>query len=420
LWKAVRRINGKYRKSHLIKRDVVATRTELNSRLPEAKRKTYHELVLYSLTRWIGSYYELKSFNEHRDVFQDLMNTSWKDRLVLPASFFAATEELESLLELLKKPIDALQYSSVPIVSWQLIIAKQMRRTIKKYVCGTLIGKSFQETLLASLDQRLDTLVADVPDWFDDFMQFKTCEFLDPTTAKFWGEVTDDMTSAFLEICLALNEKFQLNLSKLIKKRSLDALDQPSEDCYADFYALALGMPPKKQQAQPTVIEIAEKEKMVEIERTEKSGSKKKRKTSKNSAAAIEEAKNTDSAATEADLKKKEKTLLTTTLRGEFEEYRVNAKKGLQQLKCLEWWKKHQCDYPLLARVASVLLAQPVGTPDVERRCSEAGNIITKLRNRLGHEKSANLFFIHGNGEAEWARNAAGLRYLYNSVATKK
>jgi hypothetical protein len=409
----VRRINGKYRKSHLIKRDVVETRAELNSLLPQNEKKTYHELVLYSLTRWIGSYYELKSFNEHKEVFQELMNKSWKGRLVLPSSFFAATEDLESLLGLLKKPIDSLQYSSVPIVSWQLIIVKQMRKSISKRVCTTLIGKSFQETLLDSLDQRLDTLVADEPEWFDSFMQFKTCEFLDPTTARFWGDVNDQLTNGFLEFCLELNGRFQLDLSKLIKKRTLDSLEKSADDCYEDFFALALGMPAKEQRQQaqePKAAEIVEKE--VEVPRTQK-----KRKTGKRKqqSAVVVVDDEVNDAAQEENEKEKAKNILLAALKAEFEAYRVDCRKGVQ-LTCLEWWKKNQCEYPLLARVAAVVLAQPVGTPDVERRCSEAGNIITKLRNRLGHEKSANLFFVHGNGNSDWARNARSLQYLYKSI----
>jgi hypothetical protein len=68
-----------------------------------------------------------------------------------------------------------------------------------------------------------------------------------------------------------------------------------------------------------------------------------------------------------------------------------------------------------MAKLARLLLAQPVGTPDVERRCSEAGLIITKLRNRLGHEKAGNLFFIHANYNSCWAKRDPNLAFLYSN-----
>jgi len=108
--------------------------------------------------------------------------------------------------------------------------------------------------------------------------------------------------------------------------------------------------------------------------------------------------------------------LLGKAVAHEFDRYRAEVLLCLRPGKCLDWWKSDCTKFPRIAKVASVMLGQPVGTPDVERRCSEAGNIITKLRNRLGNQKAANLFFIHANGRAEWATRHPNLQFLYKGI----
>lgn len=424
LWKAIRAVNGKYRRSHLVKKEVSAARSALNDSRQPTEVKNYHELVLYSLTRWIGSYYELKSFNEHKDVFQDLMAKSWKSRLILPSSFFLVAEELEALLYCMKQPIDILQNSSVPVVSWQLIIVKKMKNSIAACKCATVIGKQFQQTLIASIEKRMAVLVC-APDEVDfkSYLQFKACELLDPTTCKYWGSVGDEIISAFIEFALELDQKFNLNLALNIpKKRSLS----DDNDEYADFYSLALGKPkPQETQATPHQQQPIEVDEVMAVEEpnvTQKSTSKRKKANSNSQTRPNSNNENNDNIPIRVEnnvdageLKKS----LESAIRDEFERYRVDVKRGTNAVTCLAWWKKNAHDYSILAKLAAIVLAQPVGTPDVERRCSEAGNIITKLRNRLGHEKTCRLFFIHANGSADWATQNDSLKYLYQSVAEK-
>jgi hypothetical protein len=183
----------------------------------------YHELVLYSLTRWIGSFFELKSFNENKDVFQLLMVGKWKSRLILPTSFFSITEELEYILKCLKKPFDLLQSSDVPIVSWQLILMKKVFKKINDLPTVTSIASDFKKILIDSFQERILLLLSpSIPGdefEFKEYMRYKFCELLDPTTRDHWGNICNRMKEFVIEFSKDLEQRFQLDLMKLVQNK---------------------------------------------------------------------------------------------------------------------------------------------------------------------------------------------------------
>lgn len=72
----------------------------------------------------------------------------------------------------------------------------------------------------------------------------------------------------------------------------------------------------------------------------------------------------------------------------------------------LDWWKENNSTFPVLSRVARVLLSIPASSATSERAFSAAGYIINKRRVRLHHENVDKLLFI---------RSAAGLNpFCYN------
>lgn len=361
VWTVVRGILSKCRRSHLLRKDVKNMVQSLNSSRKDANQeeKVYHQFVLYAKTRFIGSYYELKSFNEHQDVFQKLMETDWKSRMILPLLFFPICVELEQLLAILKVPIDLIQLSSIPVVSWQLYLIRSMREQIAAHDTQTIIGSNFKETLLHSIDTRLGLLL-DTSSDDDDFMQFKLCEFVDPTTSQLWTSDIDQLRDYFLKVGCEMDSSYDLGLGQSIKKRKRS--ESESSNPMDMFYQCALGRQ-KENVAIPD--------------------------------------------------KSAEKISLSDALSNEFFQYRTFVQQSPVQSKCLEWWKVHASQFPLISRLAQILLAQPIGTPDVERRCSEAGDIITKLRNRLSHEKAANLFFIHSNASAGWVQTSSHTKDLF-------
>ena len=56
----------------------------------------------------------------------------------------------------------------------------------------------------------------------------------------------------------------------------------------------------------------------------------------------------------------------------------------------------------MLFKTACIYLAVPASSAASERVFSTAGNIVTKLRNRLGTERVDTLTFLHGCHGVEW------------------
>ncbi|CAN0520707.1 unnamed protein product, partial [Laminaria digitata] len=61
----------------------------------------------------------------------------------------------------------------------------------------------------------------------------------------------------------------------------------------------------------------------------------------------------------------------------------------------LTWWLARRNSFPTLYKVACVYLAVPATSAASERVFSNAGNVITKKRNRLSPENAHNLVFLH-------------------------
>ena len=70
--------------------------------------------------------------------------------------------------------------------------------------------------ILLSQESDYNPEVEDVGNNFYAFVQFKFCEFLDPTASKKWGFVSDWMKSNFVEFAMEVNETFELDFLKLI------------------------------------------------------------------------------------------------------------------------------------------------------------------------------------------------------------
>ena len=68
----------------------------------------------------------------------------------------------------------------------------------------------------------------------------------------------------------------------------------------------------------------------------------------------------------------------------------------------LTWWLVRRNSFPTLYKVACVYLAVPATSAASERVFSNAGNVITKKRNRLLPENAHNLVFLHGCHPVGW------------------
>lgn len=61
----------------------------------------------------------------------------------------------------------------------------------------------------------------------------------------------------------------------------------------------------------------------------------------------------------------------------------------------LIWWKKHELQYPLLAKLAKQLLAIPASSAASERCFSAAGRTLEERRTRLKPSTVDSLLFLH-------------------------
>lgn len=63
----------------------------------------------------------------------------------------------------------------------------------------------------------------------------------------------------------------------------------------------------------------------------------------------------------------------------------------------LLWWKKNECHYSILSKMAKTYLGMFASSADVERLFSAGGNIVTELRASLKPEKVRQLLFANKN-----------------------
>ena len=73
----------------------------------------------------------------------------------------------------------------------------------------------------------------------------------------------------------------------------------------------------------------------------------------------------------------------------------------LERKECpILWWKKTGSrEYPLLFEVAKKFVPMPATSVPSERAFSDAGNVLTKKRNKLGKETANMLITLHTNLE---------------------
>ena len=82
------------------------------------------------------------------------------------------------------------------------------------------------------------------------------------------------------------------------------------------------------------------------------------------------------------------------TLRG------VEAGTLTADLSCdnvLQWWKRWESSYPLLARVARVVFGAPASAAVLERDFSDAGRMMTSSRSTTDAKYVEMILFLHGN-----------------------
>lgn len=63
----------------------------------------------------------------------------------------------------------------------------------------------------------------------------------------------------------------------------------------------------------------------------------------------------------------------------------------------LEWWRKNECNYPHIARMARRYLAVPATSVPSERVFSAAGDIVSAKRSTLSPENADILIFLKKN-----------------------
>ena len=76
---------------------------------------------------------------------------------------------------------------------------------------------------------------------------------------------------------------------------------------------------------------------------------------------------------------------------------KYNPTKGDAQKSSLEWWKHHESQFPLLAKLVKVVFPVPAASSKSERVFSVAGNVVTPKRANLNPEKVEDLVVVKCN-----------------------
>jgi len=63
----------------------------------------------------------------------------------------------------------------------------------------------------------------------------------------------------------------------------------------------------------------------------------------------------------------------------------------------LQWWKQHEREFPVLARLARKFLSIPASSAEPERTWSAAGYLCSSLRAKLSDSTVAQRVFLHHN-----------------------
>mgnify|MGYP003647809656 FL=1 len=366
LWRSVRHISGKFRKSHKYKQ-ILKTSCE-------SVGIQFRQPLLYARTRWIGSYYEIERFNYLSKAILHAINGPLRDSLSLPESFFPACKELEGVLTMFCVPMNDLQASSKPTVSYQVIVTRTLHRYVndlKKKSTYAIVSR-FCDAIVHSIVKRfncfLDTTVEDNI----ELRPFLACQLLDPTTRGHWTENSDlsvTLTSYACEVHRNFPMEVQEQKEAPKKKRKLNQ-ETPSGDGHdIDARATIRNMIFGSGDEQPGRHSVQE---------------------------------------TQDDS-------MHRALEAEAKQYIHYVLAMKNSMNALDFWKAYGDRFPLLKYVARIVLGQPCGSYDTERKCSDAGNIITKKRNRLCNEKIDKTWMIYCNRKEQWATTSPLLRDLYHN-----
>jgi hypothetical protein len=68
-----------------------------------------------------------------------------------------------------------------------------------------------------------------------------------------------------------------------------------------------------------------------------------------------------------------------------------------KEVSVLDWWKENEVNFPHVAQLARKYLAIPASSCPCERLFSDAGQVVTKRRNRLAPETVEKIVFLHEN-----------------------
>ena len=66
-------------------------------------------------------------------------------------------------------------------------------------------------------------------------------------------------------------------------------------------------------------------------------------------------------------------------------------------LDVLQWWKLHENQLPMMAKLAKHILCVPATSTPSERMFSKAGNLITEKRANLNPKKVDMMLFLNAN-----------------------
>lgn len=78
-----------------------------------------------------------------------------------------------------------------------------------------------------------------------------------------------------------------------------------------------------------------------------------------------------------------------------FEIKSYKMKQASQNVNVLQWWRRHQHEFPLLSTLARSLLAIPATSASSERCFSVAGRVLEERRSQLSPESLDALLFLH-------------------------
>jgi hypothetical protein len=366
VWKFVRIIIGKFRKSHKYRNMLRIACEQVN--VP------FRTLLLYSTTRWIGSFYEVDSFIELQQPLIFLCENDLKDILVLPTLFFPVVQELRDVLEVMAYPIIELQ-ANQPLVTKQILYARLIDKNLAemedKVQCAIVL--KFLTVLRESFQFRFSILIHEYDEENPDIVPFVAAMMFDPSLCALWEENYEKSVSAMVTYCCSLYEMFSssLDMENLLQNQQKYRKRKRDNDKDDDIS--------KKK----TRLSIAPKFTLHSLLSTPYN-------TSQNSQS-------------NNDIDFVKELTLEVKRYARFIAYEMEPRDSNE---CpLKFWKQvGQHSFPVLAVLALIVLGQPIGTVETERECSNSGNIITKARNRLGDQKIDKLLMIHKNANEDWAK----------------